>query len=253
MTNRDKTVKFLDYSISALNLSELKCCFFDFQNASKVMPFQLCSAHAFFESEIDAELEQIFQNSLLISDGKPLTLYLKFKNPRIQQIRGADFMRMMLKDSPRDIHHAFIGSTDKNLSALKSYAEGINSTCKYSTLSPGFTDDVQNQLQEIREFVFLKKPDVIWIGLGAPKQFKVAYSLAREIGRPVAAVGAAFDFLTGNKPEAPSLIQRLGLEWMFRLFQEPRRLFLRYLYGNSNLLRMIFLDLFLYIKNKKWY
>ena len=73
---------------------------------------------------------------------------------------------------------------------------------------------------------------LLFIGLGTPKQELWMAANSRAVGAVMVGVGAAFDFLAGHKRQAPSLLQRLGLEWLFRLVNEPRRLWRRYLYRN---------------------
>jgi len=74
--------------------------------------------------------------------------------------------------------------------------------------------------------------DVVWLGVSAPRQETWAFDNIGEIARPVLCVGAAFDFLAGNKPRAPRWMRRIGMEWLFRLAKEPARLGRRYLVGN---------------------
>jgi N-acetylglucosaminyldiphosphoundecaprenol N-acetyl-beta-D-mannosaminyltransferase len=79
--------------------------------------------------------------------------------------------------------------------------------------------------------------DVLWLGVSAPKQETWAVRHCDELSIPVVCVGAAFDFLSGRKPRAPKLLRSLGLEWLFRLATEPRRLWKRYLVGNAVFIR----------------
>lgn len=76
-------------------------------------------------------------------------------------------------------------------------------------------------------------PSVVWMGVSAPKQELWALRNLEGIGRPVVCVGAAFDFLSESKPRAPHWMRSTGLEWLFRLISEPRRLWRRYLFGNA--------------------
>jgi N-acetylglucosaminyldiphosphoundecaprenol N-acetyl-beta-D-mannosaminyltransferase len=78
---------------------------------------------------------------------------------------------------------------------------------------------------------------VIWVGLGTPKQDWESARLAGDVAAVFIAVGAAFDFIAGEKKQAPMWMQRNGLEWLFRLAVEPRRLWKRYLFGNARFLR----------------
>ena len=77
---------------------------------------------------------------------------------------------------------------------------------------------------------------LIWLSLGTPKQDLVGLNLSSEWRKTVIGVGAAFDFYSGDKREAPEIIQRFNLEWLFRLMSEPRRLWKRYLLGNFQFL-----------------
>ena len=77
------------------------------------------------------------------------------------------------------------------------------------------------------------KAQALWLGVSAPKQEIWAVAHADALGMPIACVGAAFDFITGSQPRAPRWIRSLRLEWLFRLISEPRRLWRRYLVGNT--------------------
>jgi N-acetylglucosaminyldiphosphoundecaprenol N-acetyl-beta-D-mannosaminyltransferase len=76
------------------------------------------------------------------------------------------------------------------------------------------------------------KADIIWIGLGTPKQDLIAEKLNGLMPATYICVGAAFDFSAGNLRHAPAWMQEAGLEWLFRFVQEPRRLWRRYVFGN---------------------
>ena len=93
------------------------------------------------------------------------------------------------------------------------------------------------------------KPDVLFVGLGAPKQERWIWRHKNELQVPVfIGVGAAFDFIAGTVKRAPLWMQRCGLEWLFRLCQEPRRLWRRYLVGNPIFLWLVVKELV-----KKWF
>src|SRR5712691_6284985 len=100
------------------------------------------------------------------------------------------------------------------------------------TLSPTFRDLTPKEDQAVVDAINAARPDIVWVGLSTPKQ---EFWMARHLGRieaPVmVGVGAAFDFLAGTKRQAPRWMQRNGLEWLFRLCSEPRRLWRRYAYS----------------------
>jgi N-acetylglucosaminyldiphosphoundecaprenol N-acetyl-beta-D-mannosaminyltransferase len=101
-------------------------------------------------------------------------------------------------------------------------------------LSPPFGPIGDRELHDLEAAVAETRPDLLWVGLGAPKQELL---MARSAGRlqvpVIVGVGAAFDFLAGTKRPAPGWMRHGGLEWLFRLASEPRRLWRRYAIGNT--------------------
>jgi len=82
--------------------------------------------------------------------------------------------------------------------------------------------------------------DILWVGLGSPKQDIWMYEHRDKLSVPVMiGVGAAFDFISGTKKQAPKLVQKIGMEWLFRLISEPKRLWKRYFFGNAQFLYLI--------------
>jgi N-acetylglucosaminyldiphosphoundecaprenol N-acetyl-beta-D-mannosaminyltransferase len=100
--------------------------------------------------------------------------------------------------------------------------------------SPPFVDSTIWPIDALRRELRKTRPHVLWVGLGAPKQELWMAQMVGRLDVPVMlGVGAGFDFLAGNKPAAPAYLRHIGLEWLFRLTREPRRLWRRYLVGNS--------------------
>lgn len=91
----------------------------------------------------------------------------------------------------------------------------------------------------------LAKPDIVWVGLGSPKQEQWMHEHVGRIDAPVlVGIGAAFDFISGTKPQAPGLVQRMGLEWFYRLISEPRRLWKRYVLGYPRFIWLVLMERF---------
>ncbi|GAA1389915.1 WecB/TagA/CpsF family glycosyltransferase [Luteococcus peritonei] len=157
------------------------------------------------------------------------------------QVRGPSyFVRTLELGVPHGTRHYFFGTTDETLrlmdERLTARFPGLviagTSAAPFAPVEEILTDEVVDQIRATN-------PDIVWVGLGTPKQDWVAQGLAERLGLPVAAVGAAFDFAAGSTPEAPQIFQRLGMEWLFRLVTEPRRLWKRYLWGNSRYLQQV--------------
>jgi N-acetylglucosaminyldiphosphoundecaprenol N-acetyl-beta-D-mannosaminyltransferase len=100
--------------------------------------------------------------------------------------------------------------------------------------SPLFKELDKKESAQAVDLINKAKPDVLWVGLGCPKQQLWMYEHKDEIDAPLmVGVGAAFDFLSGIKIQAPPFLRNNGFEWLFRLMTEPRRLWYRYLVGGS--------------------
>lgn len=190
-------------------------------------------------------LNKLLNNDILICDGKPLFLFLKYQNQTVQQIRGADFMRDVIRQSPPEIKHFFLGSTDLVLDSLITNLKKINVELNVSgSIAPEYKLDFYDSLPLWTQSILAAKATVVWVGLGTPKQDFVVHELAKRAAVHFIAVGAAFDFLAGNVRESPRIFQVMGLEWLFRLMLEPRRLFKRYLFGNFKFLYILIVEMF---------
>ncbi len=184
------------------------------------------------------KLQSATNNSMLsTADGMPLVWASKIFKPTIHgRASGPDIMAgFFASDKSRAFTHALYGSTPQVLEQLKrSIEQQWPGTKIVLTISPAFGKEPE-YLDPLHHEQFKKtKPHIVWVGLGAPKQeVWMAANSSKLSGLILIGVGAAFDFLSGNKPRAPLWMQRSGLEWLHRLSSEPNRLLGRYL--NTNL------------------
>ena len=173
---------------------------------------------------------------MAIPDGAPLSSLGQkrgFKN--MKRITGPSLMEEIFKiSSSKGYRHYFYGSTDETLkkmnSVLTATYPGIQIVGMYS---PPFRPMTKEEDREIVERINRTKPDFIWVGLGAPKQ---EIWMARHQGRMnglMIGVGAGFDYHAGNIERAPLWMQKSSLEWLYRLLQDPKRLFRRYWHTNT--------------------
>jgi N-acetylglucosaminyldiphosphoundecaprenol N-acetyl-beta-D-mannosaminyltransferase len=131
------------------------------------------------------------------------------------------------------LRHVFLGATPRVLQDLQAITEARFPTVQIvGTISPPFRALTPAERQEQDSTLAAMQPHIIWVGLGTPKQDVEAARLATTVPAITVAVGAAFDFVSGNKRQAPGWLGRAGLEWLYRLAAEPRRLWRRYLLGN---------------------
>ena len=197
------------------------------------------NVHSLIESRRDPELKQaLAHSSLRAADGMPL-VWLSRRQCRqpgqvAERLYGPDFLNAMLQRTSqwtdRRCRHFFYGSTPEVLEKLTTQVQRSYPTIDIAgQISPPFrplSDDEQDQhLLHINH----SKADVLWVGLGAPRQEKWVARHHHRLNVPlISAVGAAFDFLAGHKKQAPVWMQKNGLEWLFRLGCEPKRLAGRY-------------------------
>ena len=180
-------------------------------------------------------------------DGMPIVWLGRMKGYKeIKRTYGPDFMLAACAISEeKGYRHFFYGGSEETSHRLE---EGLRSRFPYLKIvgryAPPFRNLSEIEEREIISFINEAKPDVLWIGLGSPKQDYWMYTHRAKLEVPVmVGVGAAFDFLAGTKPQAPRWMQRAGLEWFFRLCCEPRRLWKRYLFGNSKFIYIVVRDL----------
>lgn len=196
----------------------------------------LANAYTIALADRDDAYRRLINDGVVFADGKPITWFSRLfrNNPCIPQVRGAQlFLDVLDIGRSFGLRHFFLGSTDETLEQMRirltSRFEGLDIVGSYSPpFRPLTAEEIADQDALIRD----SDADIVWVGLGTPKQDVEAARLARITRRPTVAVGAAFNFSGGTLRLAPDWMQRAGLEWLFRLASEPRRLWRRYLLGN---------------------
>jgi N-acetylglucosaminyldiphosphoundecaprenol N-acetyl-beta-D-mannosaminyltransferase len=181
----------------------------------------------------DEQLHSILVNAdLVLCDGQPLVWASKWLgNPLPERVAGADLTPRLIAQAARLGHRIFLlGATPEanELASqhLRATYPGLQIAGAYS---PPFKPLAQMNHAEIVARIRAAKPDILFVSFGCPKQEKWIAMHFRELGVPVClGVGATIDFLAGTVRRAPTWMRRSGLEWTYRLAQEPRRLFRRY-------------------------
>ena len=151
------------------------------------------------------------------------------------RVTGPDLMRALLELST--LHgwsHYFYGNTSENLERLAAVLDRDYPGARIVGLEPSvFRELSDEEAGELAERVEASGADFLWVGIGAPRQEALCARLEGRTRCLMAGVGGAFNILAGVTPEAPGWMQRAGLEWLYRLSQEPRRLFRRYAVTNT--------------------
>lgn len=177
--------------------------------------------------------EAVNASNLSIPDGFPLLIMQRLHgNPLKKRAYGPDLMKGFLEiTQDKEYSHFFYGATQETLSKLiKNLKASFPKIRIAGAYSPPFRPLTNNEDIEIIKMINKAAPDVLWVGIGCPKQELWMYNFKEQLNVPVmAGVGAAFDFLAGTKKQAPRWIRDNGFEWLFRLIIEPKRLWRRYL------------------------
>lgn len=201
--------------------------------------FHFLNAYSVALTESDVAYRQcLYDAAYNFPDGKPISVLSRLQSGRLIQVRGPGFFESVM-DAGRElgVRHYLLGSTPATLQKLQMNLEsrypGIHIV---GTFSPPFREMTPEELLEQDRRIHATGAQLVWVGLGTPKQDFEAARLALA-GFKAIAVGAAFDFSAGTKVEAPAWLSKVGLEWLFRFASEPRRLWRRYLLGNLIFLR----------------
>jgi N-acetylglucosaminyldiphosphoundecaprenol N-acetyl-beta-D-mannosaminyltransferase len=203
-------------------------------------PYQICLTNAYTVSLAwkDFELRRILDYAdLVLADGMSIVWGGRWIGIDLPgRIAGPDFTTALCQYAETMRYRVyFLGSSPENLMRLKHVLlrkwpqlqiVGMHSPPMCDKLGPADN-------QSIFDALHAAKPDILFVGMSTPKQEKWIASNLKNLEVPVSiGIGAAFDFMSGRIPRAPLFFQKTGLEWLYRLYREPRRLWKRYLLGN---------------------
>lgn len=184
--------------------------------------------------------EALKKGDYLIPDGMSVVKACKWLHAKSQpkeRIAGADLFEYEMDRLNKKCGTVmFMGSSEKTLAKIVEQAAKVYPNLKVVTYSPPYKpefDEADNKA--IVDAINMSNPDLLWIGMTAPKQEKWTYSHWNELNIHchVGTIGAVFDFFAGNTKRAPQWWQKHGLEWLYRLIKEPRRMWRRYIIGNT--------------------
>jgi N-acetylglucosaminyldiphosphoundecaprenol N-acetyl-beta-D-mannosaminyltransferase len=209
-------------------------------------PHYVCvtTVHGVMESQRDPALQQIHNRAGMVTpDGMPLVWLSRLMGfGYVDRVYGPDLMLAVCQGSvEKGYRHFFYGGApgvaETLATRLQAQFPGLQVV---GVDAPPFQPLSPAEDHAAAEHINAARPDIVWVGISTPKQ---EHWMASHIGRVSApvliGVGAAFDFHAGLKKQAPRWVQRSGLEWLFRLAMEPRRLWRRYLINNPWFLWLI--------------
>ncbi|MGI9533424.1 MAG: WecB/TagA/CpsF family glycosyltransferase, partial [Thermodesulfobacteriota bacterium] len=194
------------------------------------------NTHVITESYLNPDFKKILNSAdYVVPDGMPLVWLGRLSGyPLKRRVYGPELMETFLRVSGSRYRHFIYGGKPGIAEKLcENMSEDIPGLKFVGCYSPPFRKLTPQEDKEVVDLINKSKPDILWVGLGAPKQEKWMYEHKEKLKVPVMlGVGAAFDFFAGVTPQAPVIFRENGFEWLWRLISEPRRLWRRYLiYG----------------------
>lgn len=226
----------------------LYCSNLDSLDSSKKLLTTL-NAHSFnLMTESEIFNEALLNSDIILPDGISIVWAKRFLDgTRLKKIAGADlFAWEMQRLNTTKGSCFFLGSTEHTLSIIKTKAAKEFPNIKVFTYSPPFKEAFsESDTADMLKAINAAKPDVLFVGMTAPKQEIWAYQnkAALDVGH-ICCIGAVFDFYAGTVKRAPKWMINLGLEWLYRFIKEPNRLWKRYLIGNIKFILLILREKF---------
>lgn len=203
--------------------------------------------HGIMEARKDPYFKQILNEAdLVVPDGMPVVLVGRYREgyPHMKRrVAGPELMETFCQETGNRYRHFFYGGAEGVADKLAYTLEEKYGVRVAGTYCPPFRPLTPEEDAEVISIINQSNADILWVGLSTPKQEKWMYEHRDKLQVPVMlSVGAAFDFLAGLKPRAPSWMQESGFEWLYRLVNEPRRLWRRVLTKGVPFIGLILLE-----------
>lgn len=206
------------------------------------------NVHTIIEGVRDNRYRNIINKAVLaLPDGMPLVKIAKWRGiENIERVFGPTFFEKTLEWGQKEgLKHFFFGSSEETLQKMKAviekrFPDAIIAGIIVPPFRPFSTEENEQFIREMNE----SGADIFWISLGAPKQEIWMVENYQKLNRGIMiGIGAGFDYLAGNTKHAPQWMKNMALEWLYRLIQEPRRLWKRYLVTNTMFIWYLLLEL----------
>jgi len=202
------------------------------------------NAHSFNTVQKDVDFDNALQNSdILLPDGISVVWAMRLlTGEKLQKIAGADlFFYEMQRVNAINGKCFFLGSSEDTLKKIRKRASKEYPNIQVHTYSPPYKSEFSAEESKLMiDMVNEVEPDVLFVGMTAPKQEKWAYQHYGQLkAGHVCCIGAVFDFYAGTVKRAPNWMILVGMEWSYRLIKEPRRMWRRYMIGNAKFIGYI--------------
>lgn len=237
MTVGDQRVSIFGLPLNVTAFDDAVATFLAWKRDRASRTAHFCNVHLVVAAHDDPEIGKVLRSaSFNATDGMPLVWMARLLGYPAERVSGPDVMLAVMDQGRRmGVRHYLYGGQPQVVSALerrlRARLPGLEIVGRWS---PPFRPQTSEELDADLERIQAAAPDFVWVGLGAPKQDLWVESVRDRLRvSGLMAVGAAFDFHSGARRRAPRWMRHLGLEWLFRLATEPRRLWRRYLTTNT--------------------
>lgn len=256
MESKLRYCRILNTNINVTNMQETVAYLTEHLEELRGNYICVANVHTTMMSYRDQDYNTI-QNSgaMSLPDGKPLSIVCRRRGfYDAMRVPGPDLMPEIFRVSEKcGFRHYFYGGSPETLSQLKiKLLESFPWLNIVGMYSPPYRPLTVQEDEQIVKEMNEAKPDFIWVALGAPKQEEWMYQHQFKVGGIMLGVGAAFDFCAGTVKRAPGWMQELCLEWLYRLMQDPKRLFMRYFSTNISFLIKVAKESRRYRAENRW-
>jgi N-acetylglucosaminyldiphosphoundecaprenol N-acetyl-beta-D-mannosaminyltransferase len=253
-------VNVLGVGISPVNLDTAEDLIFNAIDSGQQGYVGVTGVHGVSEAQNDSKFKDILNNTFINTpDGMPMVWYARLYGfEKVSRVYGPDLMlNICARSVDRKVKHFFYGGREGVAETLEEKLEkkfpGLEVV---GTYTPPFRPLTEEEEIEVRNLINNSGAHCVWVGLSTPKQEKFMSGFLNRFGanesgdsslkgpKVFFGVGAAFDFHAGLIPQAPNWMQQSGLEWLYRLYKEPKRLWKRYLKNNPLFLFRALLQIF---------
>lgn len=238
-------MKFMNTEVDSLNMPEVLDRIDKLIQIKKNSYVVTPNVDHIVQLEKDSELQKVYKNAdLILADGKPLIWISNYyKTPIKEKVSGSDLFPLLCEMAGKKGYKMFFLGAAKGVAARAA----TNLKKRYSNLevagvySPPFGfEENEEEVEKILQMIIKSNVDILIVGLGAPKQEKFIFKYHDRLNVPISlGLGASLDFEAGNIKRAPKWMQKSGLEWLFRITQDPRRMFKRYIIDDIKIIRLV--------------
>lgn len=234
-------IKIMDTIIDVLNVDETVELVDKYVKSKTPLHLMGVNADKINEVNQNERMKNIVNSCGIINaDGASVVLASKFlKKPLPERVAGIDLMQKLVELSERKGYSIYLlGAKQKVVEQTSQVLKNKHPNLNIIGIHNGYFND--SQWNEVAKILMENQPDFVFVGITSPtKEYLIEYLQSKGLQSVFMGVGGSFDVISGNIPRAPLWMQKANLEWLFRVIQEPKRLFKRYFVGNTIFIKRV--------------